>query len=253
MVLAVSALHSAFLRPNQGQKYNEVAQRHCSVGMPLFRASLTASRREDSHILYGCSQLVARYSFASEAHPERALFLPTANPVGNWMIINRGAYIVRGKNQAAPRQMALDRFAIDHFGPISAPLPEGYEHKLDHLSTLLEDLIDESRDVYISVIHLLRQLFAYENDSNGEANSKSLLLAALAMIPPIFLSAVEAGEPRAIIIIAHFCIMFEKVNNDHFWYMRNWSRLIFEECNKRLESSWKGFLAWPSSFLNYTS
>ena len=252
MVLAVSALHSAFLRPNQGQRYTEIAQRHFGVGMPLFRASLSASRREDSHLLYGCSQLVAKYSFANEAHPERALFLPTADPVGNWMILNRGAYIVRGENQPAPRQLAVDCFAIDQFAPISAPLPEGYEHELDHLSRLLEDLPNESRNVYISVVHLLRQLFAFENDSNCDAKSKSLLLAALAKIPPTFLLAVEAGEPRAIIIVAHFCIMFEKVNNDHFWYMRNWSRLIFEECNKRLESSLKVFLAWPSSFFDHT-
>ena len=178
--------------------------------------------------------------------------MPSADPVGNWMTLNRGAYIVRSQNQVAPRQMALDRFAIDHVALIAALLPEGYKHRLDHLSTLLEDLTDESRNVYISVVHLLRQLFAYENDSSSEAHSKSLLLAALAKIPPIFLSAVEAGEPRAIIIIAHFCMMFEKVNNDHFWYMRNWSRLIFEECNKRLESSWRSALDWPSSFLGYT-
>lgn len=252
MILAISALHLAFLRPKQRQEYREVAQRHYGIGLPWFRACLSAGQQEDSHIIYGCSQLVARYSFASETHPERVLFLPTANTVGNWMILNRGAYVVRDTYQAALRQTPADCFAIDPFAPISAPLPALYEPNLNHLSTLLEDLTDESRNVYTYVVYLLRKLFAHENDNTSEANSKAVLLAALAKIPPGFLAAVEVGEPRAIVVLAHFCIMFEKLNNDHFWYMKNWSRLIFEECSKRLEDSWKVFLAWPTSFFGST-
>lgn len=220
--------------------------------MPLFRASLAMGRSEDFHLHYGCSQIVAKYSFASEARPEEALFLPTANPGANWMVLNRGAYVVRGTNQAPLRPLAVDRFAVHQSAPISALLPEGFEYRLDCLSTLLTDMTEESRNIYISVVQLLKKFLAFENDPISEASSKALLHAALARIPPEFLAAVETGEPRAIVILAHLCIMFEKVNNDHFWYMRNWSRLLFEECNKRLEPCWREYIAWPYSFLENT-
>lgn len=118
---------------------------------------------------------------------------------------------------------------------------------------MLEDLPQDRRTVYTYVVQLLRKLLAHENDSSSEANSKTVLLAALAKIPPEFLSAVVANEPRAIIVLAHFCIVFEKVNNDHFWYMKNWSHQIFHECCRRLEDPWKPYLAWPTSLLHSTT
>lgn len=243
-------MHLAFLQPTQKEKFEAAAHNHYSAALPSFRAGLGDLQREDSCIVYGCAQLVAKYTTAIESHPETVLFSPNASAVGNWVLLHCGAYLVRDMNKAAIQQTSAACFAIDYFDLISAPLPDFYDDGLNRLSRLLADLPEEPRGVYTSVVNLLRRLFAHENDISSEANSKAVLLAAVAKIPTAFLLAVQQAEPRAVVILAHFCIMFEKLNNDHFWYMKNWSRLIFEECNRRLDSSWKRHLAWPRSFLS---
>lgn len=66
-------------------------------------------------------------------------------------------------------------------------------------------------------------------------------------MPREFFALVRIRKPEALVLLAHFCIVLDELNNDGVWYMRGWSRSLFDECVRYLDDHWARYLAWPSA------
>lgn len=250
MVLAVSALHIAYLHPHQAEVYTTLGKYHYSIALPLFRASLAFIDKENCTALYGCSQLIVKYLFAVETNPARLFFLLHEESIAETLALVQGAYLIRDKYVEWIKQGPLRCAAADLFeDAIPAPNSPYDPNLLDlsaHISTTLSSDA-AARATCGEALQVLRDLFARIAGPGRKASTKALWVASLARMPRDFFALVRNRKPEALVLLAHFCIVLDELNNDSVWYMKGWSRSLFDECVRHLDDKWAAYLAWPSA------
>ncbi|KFZ17886.1 hypothetical protein V501_01491 [Pseudogymnoascus sp. VKM F-4519 (FW-2642)] len=96
-LLAVSALHRAYLDPSQKQRYQMVSARHQNKCLPLFRSSIGCQSETNSNALLTSAQLLVIHVFASDEQNEDLLLVKGgARDKGNsglpdWLQLIRGS------------------------------------------------------------------------------------------------------------------------------------------------------------------
>ena len=217
----------------------------------MFRANLQFVNETNCHVLYGSAQLLAKYAIACEKRPQLLLLSPTSDQSKqtDWLRLTKGAYLIRDTYHELLRKGPMSCIARDLWNDVPGDAQSPVEDKLGEITHLIrasEDG-DANLDTYMEVIRILRHLFVHDANRDRTANTKAVFTAALARIPAEFFALLAQRTTKAVFIFAHFCIILEKMNDDSVWYMRNWSRLLFDECLRGLDESWRSYLAWPSA------
>ncbi|KAF2239819.1 hypothetical protein EV356DRAFT_511137 [Viridothelium virens] len=242
LILAVSSLHLAYLKPNENTVYSTLARHHYSAALPLFRANLQFMDETNCHALYGSSQLLAKYALACEKRPQRLLLSPILDSSAqtDWLMLIRGAYSIRDSHSQILRRGPMSCTASDCWNGVSDNVESPYKENLERVTSL----INGSYSKY------------YATSSPMRLMEIGLLLRKLSSQQPsqeypwIFFALLAQRRADAVFIFAHFCIILEKMNDDSVWYMRNWSRTLFDECLRCLDDYWLPHLAWPLSTIS---
>ena len=127
-----------------------------------------------------------------------------------------------------------------------------YDAELDRLDERLARLTGHDGgtgrlEVVRDALQTLRHLVALNSVSDSQVRTKGLCTAWMAQVPGEFFDAVREKKPEALVVLSHFCVVLEEVNSDEVWYMKGWSRALFDECVKGLGEEWAEYITWPLS------
>lgn len=248
-MLSITALHIAYLRPEQSDLYCLMAERHQFVALPLIRAALEKVDEENCHALYACSHLIVKYAFASPPPPRSLVFSSSQGTVAEFVPLLRGAFSLHDHSlqwlTAGPLKSALE---------VPVRTKPSYTHNPDdHRLAALLPLFSRSDDDSAAcreALNTLRQLFAMITTPNQTMSIKSLIYSWPVQVPQRYLVLMSEREPRALVILAHYCIMLNMI--DSFWFMEGCASRVLHECTEDLDEEWLHYLQWPVSVVHHT-
>jgi hypothetical protein len=58
---------------------------------------------------------------------------------------------------------------------------------------------------------------------------------------------ISEREPRAIVILAHYCVLLNMI--DSFWFMDGCAARVLSQCRSDLSQQWDPYIEWPFSIV----
>ncbi|KAK0471160.1 hypothetical protein IW261DRAFT_1513428 [Armillaria novae-zelandiae] len=241
-ILAISALHAYRADPTADRYAVAASTYHWQAKTELHKAQ--TGGKADTGLVFITLSLLAMYQFATSS-----LVFLSAN---YWNITVQGITCEVAKVWPQLREGVL-RPVLDITAPttISTPLEESFSSSLSALLNTAHSSpdSDELHDVsvyaaYKESIHIL-QISWKALFQNWSA---SCLWWATA--PDRFFRLLAEGKPRALIILAHYCVMMKQVpRNGPWWAEKQWG-IEAVRILSRLDARWTPSLEWLSSQLD---
>lgn len=89
----------------------------------------------------------------------------------------------------------------------------------------------------------LRKLFVLTHSPNRTRYSEASLRVWPGNISQDFVELIYESDPRALVILAHYCVLLMKI--DHVWYLRGLGRGLLENIWEALGEEWRAWIEWP--------
>ncbi|KAK0451297.1 uncharacterized protein EV420DRAFT_1560133 [Desarmillaria tabescens] len=241
-VLAVSALHVYHTDPTADRYAVAASTYHWQAKMGLHKAETDGET--DIGAIFITLSLLAMYEFATSSIVSLSM--------SGWHITVRNITCEVAKIWPQLREGVL-RPALLVKAPttISTPLEESFSSSLStllstaHSSPDLEELHDVS--VYAAYKESIRIL-----EISCKASSENWNAVAFwwTMAPKRFFRLLAEGKPRALIILAHFCVMMKRVAKDGPWWARKQWGIEAARILSALDTQWMPWLGWLLSQLD---
>lgn len=245
-MLSITALHIAYLRPDQSEDYVLKAERHRFIALPLIRSALAELNKENCHALYACSHLIVKYAFACPQLPGSLVFSPGAGMLSEFVPLLRGAFSLHDH--------CLPWLADGPFGNIIEvplePSPSFRENPEDgRLAALVPLFSDGSEDslVCLEALNTLRRVSAMIANPRQTMATKTLIYSWPVQVPQDYMVLMSEREPRAIVILAHYCVLLKMI--DYFWFMDGCAARVLSQCRNELTDQWEQYIEWPLSIV----
>lgn len=246
-MLALTSLHMAYLHPTETKEYESRAAHHHSLAVPLFRSALANVTESSSHALYACGHLVIKYTFASPQSRRNLIFSPATGTSSEIIGLLRGAFSMHGYAEKwlsnGPLGFCMER-PLDETPDFSQNPDDSYLVQLLYL--LLADCSEES-NLCCAALNSLRRLLAMAATPGQTISVKTLTYSWPVQVPQKYITLVGEGKPKALVVLAHYCVMLKML--DSFWFMEGCAARILEQCRQNLESQWHRYIEWPLSIV----
>ncbi|KAK0224818.1 hypothetical protein EDD85DRAFT_857310 [Armillaria nabsnona] len=241
-ILAVSALHVYYTDPTADRYAAAASTYHWQAKKELHRARVDG--REDAGAVFSTLALLAKYQFATSS------IVSLSASDWNITIHNITCEVARVCPQL--REGVL-RPVLDVMAPtiVSTPQEEPFSSSLSTLLSITHSLpdIEELHDVsvYIAYKESIRIL-----EMSWRAPYQSWSASGLwwAMAPNRFFRLLAEGKPRALIILAHYCVMMKRVAQDGPWWAKKQWGIEAVRILSGLDQRWTPSLGWLSSQLD---
>ncbi|KAH8801411.1 heterokaryon incompatibility protein-domain-containing protein [Xylogone sp. PMI_703] len=238
-IMAISALHIAYLRPSQAYAYRLLAAHHENLGLPLFRTAITCINEGNCDAIYACGHLVLKYAFAT---PDLDL-----GAVSEWVTLVRAYFSV---NEYAMRWLRNGSFSASLEKPVvmDTDLSKNPEDsRFAQLVSVLE--INQTADIEHCrhALDILRRLLTMASFTNPPVSINTMVYTWPYKISQRYIELVTERKPEALLVLAHYCILMKKIED--FWYMNGCAGRILDRCQRDLSPEWRSFLEWPASVI----
>ncbi|KAI4169915.1 MAG: hypothetical protein LQ346_008919 [Caloplaca aetnensis] len=247
-ILALAALHIAYDRPDEEDRYVLAALKHYDISIGSFRTMLQQVTADNCSALFAFSTilLVITLAFAqTHSHAEHG------NPVVDLIQV----FTLLQGTQAVLRS-ALQWIALGPLGPlvrrglsgskqVAPPKSDDtltFERTLDQLQAHNERIAEnvESRELYDRTIQRLRgcvkRIATYPGD-------RAAVMGWLVFLESSYVSALERGEPMALVIFAHYGVILHTLRQD--WFVRDLGAQVVEMVHLQADDVWMPMLYWP--------
>ena len=249
-IFAISALHLAWLRPDQHEHYTHIAVKQQDAALRSFR-SLMSSKMDPSNCdaFFALSSLIVVYGFESpKASDSLGMFNYNGDDSDEWLPLIRGVNSVLVSVWPWIKNGRLSGLLHDHQQePPKTELPTVLDEQLEHLEHLCGNTFggQEATDAYKSAIASLRNSFVRMNNRPPYECEISIAFLWPVMIPQEFVAKLNAREPEALIILAHYCVILHHL--DSYWWMNGWAMHIINNIHHELDNDWRYWIEWPTS------
>jgi hypothetical protein len=244
-ILAVTSLHlsKSTMDHNLRSQYVNLAAYHQDIALPEYRGTLVDVTEANVTAVLAFSVLTVIYSFAT-TKDSGALY---TSGCPEWLLLSRGvgqipphweSWIERGC--LGPQTMHRRKLhAID------AKLhPEDYRLVALHsvLTTLSPDEQHEATH-YKAALYWLRQAFAHAGNPESRISPMCAIMYWVERISQEFLDLLVLQKPRAIVLMAHFCVLMRRASN--YWYVAGAAEDIMVELQRTVHPKFLPWMEWP--------
>jgi hypothetical protein len=269
-ILALSALHLAHLRPENSQVYIIASDAHHQQAIVGYRDALSSITPQNCHACAAFSLLLNVYAWASPDRPG-SLFLNDEGEDGTsgveLITILRGGNAVMAAHRAVVSEGPLRPLYKLWFGwnedqekfarlpsvasllsrnDDSPILPHEDDARLEALAALWDPPnahVDvQTAEVLSHTLRLLRRTFVVSSADNGIEDQQATLGWPI-MIPEQFLGLVQARNPRALVLLAHYCLLLKR--SDSRWWIEGKAETLLGRILKAVGEPWKDWIDWP--------
>ncbi|KOC16744.1 putative C6 transcription factor [Aspergillus flavus AF70] len=241
-ILAISALHLAFLRPEKMQFYITQASTHHEAALKLATPEMANISPDNSAPLFLLSALS---SFISCAKPLKLgnFFLLEDNNIADWLLLIRGTGTI------------LD-FADESLksGPLASMFNVRAQHRnfstsrrhhaLEELHQLILTQVQDQHmlHMYIGTLDEMNRSFAMCLEHNLRLETADVFVW-LMRVPYDFLVLLRNYEPLALVILGYFCVLLHQL--EWMWCMKGWSTHLLSQIYDQLGPTHRVWIRWP--------
>lgn len=258
-ILAVSALHVAYLHPDQKDKYNRLASHHQDLAFPALNKATTSITPENANHLFAASTLLMVFNFASFRSSAELVFpftqMSTNEGASNWIMCLRGcssiAWAAQAHIEAGPlgflitqgraletslqsgaRPGAEDEVSLKQISDIVLNLP----------STKIETSLDEM-EAYKDAVERLRNMLAASAQNLSSIMERAIASMWPSTVSSTFIRLLSEKRPPALIIMAHYCLLL--TNIEGCWYLEHRGLHLFQGIERELGNEWSAYIEHP--------
>ncbi|KAL9102494.1 MAG: hypothetical protein Q9163_002359 [Psora crenata] len=251
-ILAISALHLSHLRPAMHEHFTHIGAQQQDAALRSFRPIMVGMDSTNCDASFAMSSLIVVYGFESpKLSDSLGMFSSHGEHSDEWLPLIRGVNSILQSLWPSVKCGRLSRLLHDedrHFR--HTQLPKVLENQLSNLEQFCENMTGDGIDdaACKDALGQLRRCFERMNDKSPYECEVSLAFVWPVMIPPHFISMLNKRDPKALIILAHYCLILHHL--DGYWWMRGWARHILDNIRPELDDSWQNWLRWPSEVVN---
>jgi len=81
------------------------------------------------------------------------------------------------------------------------------------------------------------------NTRSHMVDTTSLGMSWVVRIPELYILMVSRREPVALVVLAHFCLLLNKIENA--WWISGLSRRLLRDIHQTLGKEWESQISWP--------
>ena len=226
--------------------------------MPLFRSAIANVDEDNCHSVLVFSHLLVIYSFAMEKQDEHLLIVEAKGPdvLPNWLHFLRNGCLmicsVWDRIESGPVKELASQWEV----PVEV-LEEGKQSLTDYLLSVIPS--QSSPDAWSQEVCRLYSDTAVEL---GRAFSCTRALGekfttwdALRIWPMLisvgYMNLLSSCHPGALILLAHYCILLQKVESH--WYFEGRATNLLSTIVHRLDTRWHCYIQWPLEEIGMSS
>ncbi|KAK5171360.1 uncharacterized protein LTR77_004504 [Saxophila tyrrhenica] len=243
-LLGFSALHKAYVEPENAQRLRESAVDHLDKALVLYRSEPSPATAENANAKFVFTWIVALFAYAIppslppiDAIVELFMLVKGIDAIlsETWFWVSQGPFapiLNRGFQEAVPT--ALESFAV----------PEGIDFGLNHLDYMIgvDAMLPDDRRTCALILTELKGIY---NTMHPAQNSCSV--ASILCFPKqdsgSFAQLVKQRLPQALIILAYYCVMLDIL--DPRWWIHGWSKRVLQDVLGSLDEQWRHWIEWP--------
>lgn len=258
-ILAVSALHIAYLHPDKKDKYNHLASHHQDLAFPALNKATTNITPENANNVFAASTLVMVSNFASFRSSAELVFpltqTSTNEGASNWIICLRGcssiAWTAQAHIEAGPLGFLLTQGRALETALQSGARPSAEDEEslkqiseivLNLPSTKIETSTDEM-ETYKDAVERLRNMLAASAQNLSSIMQRAITSIWPATVSNTFIRLLSEKRPPALIIMAHYCLLLANING--CWYLEHRGLHLFQSVERELGNEWIAYIEHP--------
>jgi hypothetical protein len=254
-ILAFSALHLARSQPERKTQLYTEASTHHNIGLRMFRNAMSNITPQNCDACFAFSSIIAPYAWASSDQTGNLFFSETSfseeNSDVEWVSLLRGVHTLL---KAAGEWMASgSMISIVQPRDIDPELVKAADPEVSAKLTALSQLWNSSpgkfnlNDVEVlnetlDLLHHACGLVALSS-THREIDMILVVYAWPIKVPDAFFVMVKEQKPEALIVLAHYSLLLNKV--DQLWYMQGMSRRLLQTIHSKIGKEWESWIAWP--------
>ncbi|KAK0470088.1 uncharacterized protein EV420DRAFT_1498350 [Desarmillaria tabescens] len=245
-ILAISALHAHHADPTAGSYAVAANDYYLQAKIGLERAEMDGD--PDADAVFITSSIVAIYEFATLS----AVSLATSE----WLSSLRTMPSKVAKIWPRLQDGALHPMLVTLMGPTmkSKVLEEPFTSSLSTLLSTAPSLPDVEELHDVSVYAAYKESIRILEMSWKASVQKDYYMYVSGLwwsiVPSTFFRLLTERRPRALIILAHYCIMMKRVAEDGPWWVRKQWGYEAKRILSVLDARWTPYLVWLSNELD---
>jgi hypothetical protein len=254
-ILAFSALHLARSRPERKALLYTEASAHHEIGLRLFQIAMSNITPQNCEACFAFSSIIAAYAWASSEQTGDLFFSETSASEQKsrieWVSLLRGVHtLLKASGEWMTTSSMRSMLQSRRMDPELARAfdPEG-NAKLAALSQLWNSspgkFSADDVEALNETLTLLQEACGMGASSSADDEVDMILVVYSwpIQVPEAFLAMVKAGKPEALLLLAHYSLLLNKV--DQLWYMRGMSRRLLKTVHKKIGKEWEIWITWP--------
>ncbi|KAI4939925.1 uncharacterized protein J4E92_001212 [Alternaria infectoria] len=272
-LISLSALHVAYLNPDDRRANLHIAAHHHTVALSGFRADIDTIGPHNAEAVFATSTLMFFYAFCtfsklSDANADKqqdsdntndSLSIRTSRILGaEWIPLVRGIQAVIGPIyehlKEGPLKSTLHLKDWDDMDPNMQP---GLDDQ--HVVRIKQTWADDgNKAVYDETLYLLRKMSAWvlhfrktwedQQEEWGYNGSWSAPFVWLSLVPKEYFKLQQQRQPLALLIFAYFGALLEQLHTG--WWTAGCGTSIVGVVDDFLGSYWAEWMEWPKQVVN---
>ena len=249
-LLAISALHLAWLHPNQRGESKSLAYLQQQQALPLYQSAMDHADETTCHALFAFASILAVLEFAAPECPDGLMFLvPEDNAeLPAWLHLVRGGcsllYTLWPLILEGPMKplIGLGQDPTDIAkGPDDHHLTALLPLFSSHSAVLAADLVE--LEVYSASLDVLRWVFTLPYVNESSFTYRYLIQLWPAKVPQNLIAWLNERRPGALILLACYCVLLDRVQN--CWYVEGRAAQLMSHVRANLDPGLWTWIQWP--------
>ncbi|OTA97503.1 hypothetical protein M434DRAFT_384544 [Hypoxylon sp. CO27-5] len=251
LVLALSALHLATLRPSQSTKYEELADSHSALGLRLVTDLLPDLNRDNCHALYFATSLVCFVTLGKRSTRGHLLIMADGWEVAWWNMFRGVRYVIEtvGIENVLDAVKPLPVNVEEQHNEPPASRAVNWEEPVSKIADLISQSSHPDMEPYQKALTDLSRCFCETygttESPTGSLNGRfEVVIGWLYRMEDDFAARLKERQPISLIILAHFAVLFHSL--EYVWCLKGWASHILASIRDTLDSDYVFWLDWPA-------
>ncbi|KAJ5608670.1 hypothetical protein N7528_009237 [Penicillium herquei] len=250
-ILSLSALHLAYLKPEQHAQYVTQAEFHHNLALKMVSATLPMLDEENAAAIYLFSTIT---SIISCAKPRQSNdFWVIGDRDIEWLSLFRGTrWIIASAEETIKTGALAPIFTNGARRSVARNARSTIRLTyLDDLRNLLKDHVADFHelDVYFSAIEDLSKSFATLEEEGIQNCQTADVFVWLLQISDEYLQLLRQRKPEALVVFSYFCVITHAL--EWMWWMQGLSIHLIRGIYYFLDEEYRCWLQWPMEQLGW--
>jgi hypothetical protein len=250
ILLAMTARHLEYLRPQRQAIYKHAADSHAATALSLYQPEIANLTTDNCHACFAFSTSLALYTWASQSldKPSTLFFKPSTNYQSadiQWVKLHRGTNTILTAvwdvlEKGPCHCLWADWKDLDEDRP--DPLYPGDERYINALSEAWKDLPEEDRCILDTNLKVTRRSISMLDFSPGPSKLASGI-SWFSYISEEFIQMLSEKRPEALLIICCYCLVLKRMGET--WWMKGKAENLLRTVMTELGGGWETWTRWP--------